>query len=127
MLKVYPAIFHNEENVYWVEFPDLKGCNTCGDTLEEAMALAEEALGLYLCATLEDGNDFPPYTNLNDISAPENGVLSYVSVDIDQYRKNTKAVRRTVSIPEWLADEAEKTNLSLSKILQDELKERLGK
>ena len=36
MLKIYPAIFHEEET-YWVEFPDLKGCVTEGSTLEEAM------------------------------------------------------------------------------------------
>jgi len=47
MLK-YPAILHREEDGYWVEFPDLKGCVTEGDTTEELMDNAEEALTLYL-------------------------------------------------------------------------------
>ena len=42
MLKVYPAIFY-EEDGYWVEFPDLEGCQTYGSTLEETMQLAQEA------------------------------------------------------------------------------------
>ena len=32
MLFVYPAIFHREDNAYWVEFPDLLGCQTYGAT-----------------------------------------------------------------------------------------------
>ena len=127
MLKLYPAVFHKEDGAYWVEFPDLEGCNTCGDTLEKTIELAEEALGLYLCSILEDGKELPQHTNLNDIQSPDDGVVSYIYVDVDKYRRNTKAVRRTVSIPEWLADEAEKTNLSLSKVLQEGLKERLAK
>lgn len=37
MKLAYPAIFHNEDNSYWVEFPDLVGCNTFGDTLNETL------------------------------------------------------------------------------------------
>lgn len=126
MLKVYPAIFHHEAEQYWVEFPGLDGCNTCGSTLEETMELAQEALGLYLVSLLEDGHQLPECMDLNDIEAPSDGLVSYVSSNIDQYRKNVKAVKKTVSIPAWLAEEAEKTNLSLSKVLQDGLRERLG-
>ena len=46
MLKVYPAILHKEDG-YWIEFPDLEGCQTFGNTLEETMELAQEALGLF--------------------------------------------------------------------------------
>lgn len=44
ILFVYPAIFHKEDESYWVEFPDLKGCNTYGSTIPEAMEMAQEAL-----------------------------------------------------------------------------------
>ena len=44
MLFIYPAIFHKENNSYWVEFPDLEGCQTYGDTLNETMEYAQEAL-----------------------------------------------------------------------------------
>lgn len=45
----YPAIFHTDEDGgFWIEFPDLPGCLTEGDTIEESMEMAEEVLELYL-------------------------------------------------------------------------------
>lgn len=42
---IYPAIFHKaEEGGFWVEFPDLLGCVTEGDTIEEALNMAGDAL-----------------------------------------------------------------------------------
>ncbi|HIR22626.1 MAG TPA: type II toxin-antitoxin system HicB family antitoxin [Candidatus Scatosoma pullicola] len=41
---IYPAIFHKQEGGYWVEFPDLPGCLTEGETLEEAYTMAGDAL-----------------------------------------------------------------------------------
>ncbi len=123
MLKVYPAIFH-EENGYWVEFPDLEGCNSCGGTIEEAMEMAQEALGLYLISLIEDRIELPTASSIKDIKT-EN-IVSYISVDVDKYRRNNKAVKKTLSIPAWLAEEAERNNLSLSKVLQESLKIQLG-
>lgn len=123
MLKVYPAIFH-EENGFWVEFPDLEGCSSCGGTLEEAMEMAQEALGLYLISLIEDRLELPEASSIKDIKTTD--IVSYISVDIDKYRRNNKAVKKTLSIPAWLAEEAERNNLSLSKVLQDSLKIQLG-
>lgn len=123
MLKVYPAIFH-EEDGFWVEFPDLVGCNACGPTLEETMESAQEALGLYLVSLAENGQSIPAPSSIKNIDTTE--AVSYVSVDMDKYRHNNKAVKKTLSIPAWLADEAEKNNLSLSKVLQEGLKAQLG-
>lgn len=123
MLKVYPAVFH-EDDTYWVEFPDLEGCVSDGDTLEEAMENAQEAMGLYLAALLEEKQLLPQATNIKDIKTDM--ITSYVSVDVNKYRRNTKAVKKTLSIPEWLAVEAEKRSISLSKVLQDGLIAKLG-
>lgn len=123
MLKVYPAIFHNEES-YWVDFPDLEGCVSEGGSLEEAMENAQEAMGLYLVALIEEGQALPVASDIRDIKSKD--VVSYVSVDVNKYRRSTRAVKKTLSIPEWLAIEAEKNNLSLSKVLQDGLKAQLG-
>jgi antitoxin HicB len=50
--RIFPAIFHEEEGTYWVEFPDIPGCFSQGDTIEEAYKMAGEALALAL-----DDND----------------------------------------------------------------------
>ena len=39
----YPAIFHPEETGYSVEIPDIEGCFTQGDTMDEAVRMANEA------------------------------------------------------------------------------------
>lgn len=44
MLFMYPAVFHKECDSYWVEFPDLEGCQTYGGNLNETMEYAQEAL-----------------------------------------------------------------------------------
>ena len=124
MTTVYPAVFH-EEDGYWVEFPDLPGCQSSGATLEETMELAEEALGLYLASRLEHHEPIPAASRLCNVD-PGDGQASYVATDINKYRRNTKAVRKTLSIPAWLAEEAEARNISLSKVLQEGLYAELG-
>lgn len=123
MLQIYPAILHSE-NGYWIEFPDLEGCQTCGSTLEETMELAQEALGLYLVSLSERNIPIPDPSNIEDIPASD-GHTTYVSTDMNAYRRDTRAVKKMLSIPAWLAKEAEENNVSLSKVLQDALKEQL--
>lgn len=123
MLQIYPAIIHEEEG-YWIEFPDLEGCQTCGQTLEETMEYAQEALGLYLVSLVENGQTIPAPSNIADIPTTQ-GQTTYISTDMNAYRRDTRAVKKMLSIPAWLAKEAEENNISLSKVLQDALKEQL--
>lgn len=125
MVKVYPAIIH-KENGYWMDFPDLLDCFTNGDTTEELMKMAQEAMGLYLSSLIEDGTPLPDASDISAISTPEGCVTTYVSTDVDTYRHDTRAVKKILSIPAWLATEAESRNISLSKVLQDALKEQLN-
>lgn len=54
---MYPAVFHSEINGgYSVDFPDLLGCVTEGDTLSEAIDMAEDALGIYLYSLKKMGS-----------------------------------------------------------------------
>ncbi len=126
MIKVYPAIFYKEEDSFWVEFPDLIGCQTVGDTLEETMENAMEALGLYLASKLDNEEDINNPSDINSIKICD-GFVSYVSIDINKYRKRTKAVKKTLSIPEWLNKEAEKNHINFSSVLQKALIDELQK
>lgn len=91
MFKVYPAIFH-EEDGYWVEFPDLTGCVTEGDSIEEAMSMAQEALGLWLVSQIEIGNRLPTPSDIADIHA-DDGIIIYVFTEVDAYRRDTRALQ----------------------------------
>ena len=127
MLAIYPAIFHREDEVYWVEFPDLEGCQTSGDTLQKTMALAQEALGLYIVSLEESNISHPTATDIKKIAVPEDGFVTLVTCIIDNYRRKTKAVKKTLTIPEWLNEEAEKKHINFSSVLQEALLERIGR
>ena len=124
MKQVYPAIIHEEDGTYWVEFPDLEGCLTEGETLEETLENAEEALGLFLVTLEEQGKELPTPSSFNKVTAID-GHVTYITTNMNRYRRNTKAVKKMVSIPEWLSIEAEKNNISLSKVLQESLLARI--
>jgi predicted RNase H-like HicB family nuclease len=58
-MAVYYAGFIPVDEVYAVSFPDLPGCNSQGNTLEEAFAMATEALADHLGALADDGDPIP--------------------------------------------------------------------
>ena len=119
MLFIYPAIFHKENNEYWVEFPDLPGCHTYGSSLSETVMFAQEALYGYLFTLLEEGKKFPAPSDIQDLSATD-GFASLVSCDFDQYR-STRAIKKTLSIPKWLNDRAVSMGVNFSQVLQEAL------
>lgn len=123
--KVYPAVLHREEG-YWLEFPDLPGCQTTGETIEETLQHAEEAMGLYLATLMENGQTLPTASSLASVRIRKGEEKTYVSVDVEAYHRDTKAVKKTVSIPAWQAKATEEKHLSLSKILQNAITAELG-
>ena len=83
MLKVYPAIFHTDDDGIWVEFPDIPGCGTCGSSLEEAVELAQEALGLHLATLIEERLPVPEASDITSLESNEGQILSYVYTDVE--------------------------------------------
>ena len=61
----YPAVFTKEEIGFSVSFPDLPGCYTQGDTIEEAYKMSASAIGLYV--QNEDGNFVFPEASAPDV------------------------------------------------------------
>lgn len=127
-LTVYPAIFtHYFDNgeYYLVQFIDFEGCLTEAKDLNEAFYMAQDALGLYL----DDFTKLPaPTTDFSKFKLEENQFISYVNIDLDEYRKkyNNKAIKKTLTIPCWLNTLAEKENINFSQVLQEALKAKLN-
>ena len=119
MLFVYPALFHKEDDAYWVEFPDLAGCHTYGSSLTETMEAAQEALAAYLLTFLEQKKTIVAPSDISSIHT-EDGFSSLVSCDINQY-KDTKAVKKTLTIPSWLNERAVSMGINFSQVLQEAL------
>ena len=120
MLFIYPAIFHKENNSYWVEFPDLEGCQTYGDTLNETMEYAQEALSAYLLTLLEQNLPLAQPSDISSLSYGSDSFITLVTCDINQY-KDTKAVKKTLTIPAWLNERALAMNINFSQVLQEAL------
>ncbi len=125
---VYPAIFAKEECGYSVSFPDLEGCVTSGETLENAMAMAEDALCLMLYDMEEDGIPTPAASDIRSLRCNEDEFVSLIACDTLEYRRyyNNKAVKKTLSIPAWLNTMAEREDINFSAVLQKALKEELN-
>ena len=124
-LTVFPAIFTFDGKYYNVDFIDLKCCSTFGDSIQNAYLMAQDAMGLYL----DDLTNFPqPTLNISNISLKDNQFVSFISIDMDEYRKkfNNKSIKKTLTIPEWLNYLSEKNNINFSQVLQEALKEKLG-
>lgn len=125
----YPAIFTPEsDGGYSVNFPDLEGCYTCGDTLADALFMAEDVLALVLYGYEHDEKEIPLPSKSSAILLEENSFVNIVACDTLEYRKrfNNKAVKKTLTIPEWLNEAAIAMNINFSQVLQDALLQRIN-
>jgi len=124
----YPAVFTKECNGYSVNFPDIDGCFTCGDTLPEAIEMAEDALCLILYDREEDGEEIPPASDIKVVQSSTKEIVSLVCCDTLEYRKlyDSKAVKKTLTIPSWLNTLSERAGINFSAALQETLKAKLG-
>lgn len=129
MKLIYPACFYTEEDGgYSVEVPDLKGCITQGDSLEEAIQMAEDAALGWLLTTIEDGEEIPNSSKIQDINLEKEGFTSLLLLDLGVYSQkygNRKSIKKTLSIPMWLNERAEKCGINFSKTLQDALLKKI--
>lgn len=124
----YPAVFHRaEEGGFWVTFPDIPECMTQGEDMQEAYEMAADALGLSLTTIDNEGETLPKASSADEITV-EDGILVIVEFDIAEYRRKNRcrAVKKTLSIPEWLNEAAIRENLNFSQVLQDALMAKLG-
>ncbi len=123
---IYPAIFTREEDGFSVRFPQLDGCYTQGDSFEEAQRMAMEAMSLHLYGMEQDGEDIPE-PNMA-VSAAANEMVVPITAWMTPFRDEmeNRAVKKTLTIPAWLNDAAEKKHVNYSQILQSALKDYLG-
>lgn len=127
---VYPAVFTEEDNgMYSVNFKDLESCYTCGDDIDDAILNAQDVLSMVLYRYEKNGITIPKPSNIANIEINNKSFVSYVVGDIDTYRRmhNNKAVKKTLTIPEWMNEVAIAQNINFSQVLQDALMEIIEK
>ena len=125
---IFPAVFSYNEDGISIEFPDLPGCLSCAATDEEAYYMAKDALRGWLLVAEEYRDPIPVPSKLNDINTGDNEKAVLIEVCLAAYRDayNSRAVKKTLTIPAWLNELAEKENINFSFILQQALKEQMN-
>ena len=129
MKGIYAAIFEPKDGRVYARVPDLPGCITSGDTMEEAYLMMLDAANLWMTSWVEDDNQpAPAATPISQVDCPEGARVMLVQIDTEEYLRmtETKAVRRTVSIPSWMDQIAQKRGISLSKVLQEALWQQIA-
>lgn len=125
MQLVYPAIFTpcDPEPGYAVIVPDLPGCITEGDTLAQAILMAQDAASGWVLGELEEGAPAPTASSLEQLQLEPGQFVSMLVLDMDAYAEKygKKAVRKNLTIPAWLNTYAERQGINYSKILTEAL------
>lgn len=120
---VFPALFHpNDDGSITITYPDLPGCISEGKSLGNAMYMAQSALALWLECALEEKEEIPAASSLKDIPQEDSEFVSLIRADV----KDARAVRKNISIPKWMDEKAAQYGLSLSRVLQDALREKFA-
>ena len=124
---VYPAVFTEEDGGYSINFPDLHNCFTSAQTLGEGIKMANDVLCLMLYEMEESGEAIPAASSIHDIQVGANEFVNFIACDTLEYRKffDNRAVKKTLSIPSWLNDMAERAGINFSATLQAALKQQL--
>lgn len=125
----YPAIFHKaEEGGFWITFPDIPECMTQGDDMTHAYEMAVDALGLAITSRKKMHEEIPQASTPCDLYVQTDEFCVVIEFDMLAYQKrtNSKAVKKTLSIPEWLNEEATALGINFSQVLQEALMQKIG-
>ena len=125
----FPAVFHKaEEGGFWITFPDFPECLTQGDDLSHAYEMACDALGLLISEYQQEGKNVPVASLPEFVDVPENSYIVAIQFDMDEYlrKNNNKAVKKTLSIPQWLNEKAMAKGINFSQVLQEALIQKLA-
>lgn len=135
----YPACFYGEDGGYSVFLPDW-GSATCGENTNDAIAMAVDLLAGLIYAAQQDREPLPTASAMKDVDPAAvyremtggedcTGEMftTLVAVDVEDYARKhfTKAVKKTLTVPAWLNDQATAAGINFSQTLQNALKEQL--
>ncbi len=125
---VFPAIFTVDSDGISVEYPDLPGCLTCGETEEEALRMAKDALELHLYGMEEDNESIPEPSSITSMKLDKNQFVALIEIWMPPVRDEMalKSIKKTLTIPKWLNDLAEEKKVNFSYVLKNALIAYLG-
>ena len=141
MKVAYPVIFTDVDTNILIEVPGLGIITEANEegkakgTMADAIMMARDAIGINCIEAEDNGKKIIKPSEIYNIDVSKGTfygegqmILSLVDVDLTSYRKmlDNRTVRRNVTLPNWLNQEAEKAHVNVSKVLQEALMARLG-
>lgn len=107
MASYIALIRKGTKRTYGVDFPDFPGCVTAGRTLDDARALATEALAFHIDGMVEDGEALPEPSTLETVIADlANKNAIAVIVDVPDRATRTVRINMTVGAADLKAIDA---------------------
>ena len=125
---LFPVIIIKNNSCYNAFFPDLPGCIATADDFQSAMQQAKDALALHIWGIEQDNGEVPVPSFPEDIHTSEGQFLCYLDVNMFSIRAamDNRSIKKTLTIPWYLNELAEKKHINFSQLLQKALKDCLG-
>ena len=126
-MVLYYTIFNPEGPQFNVTFPDLPELFTSGNNMPDALHMAKDALEGYLLWLEDENEPFPPASEYDEISLPKGDLLIPIEANLEvaRLKENTKMIKKTLTIPNYVNALAEKEGINFSQTLTEVLKEKL--
>ena len=97
----YIAVVHKDlKSDFGVSFPDFPGCITAGSSIDEAKDMAHDALSLHIKGMLEDGENIPTPSKLEDIMDDPDYSDAVVILVVSVSKAKPRSVRVNITVPE---------------------------
>lgn len=124
MKHVYPIIItppEQDEKDYLVYVPDFD-INTEGTSLDDALFMARDAIGLVGICMEDDGKQIPEPAALKP-ECEDGQLVALIDIDFAAYREKNenRCIRKNCTIPAWLDKKATAQGINFSAVLQKAL------
>lgn len=130
MQYIYTAVFSQDgaDGKVYARVPDLPGCVTTGKDLEDAIRQITDAASVWLVVAEDEGLPIADPTPQSELALGTKDMMSLIQIDTIDYRArtDTRAVRKNVSLPAWMANLAERRGINCSQLLQESLRAKLS-
>lgn len=121
MKTAYPIVISSTEEGYTAYIPDFS-LTAKGEKLSDAIDAAKNAIYMWTFSEENAGKAVPKPFSTNGIAAKSGQIVTLVDVSFEDKRR---MVQKSIAIPCWLNELAEKESINLSQVLQEGLKEKL--
>ena len=97
----YIAVVHKDpKSDFGVSFPDFPGCITAGSSIDEAKDMAHDALSLHIKGMMEDGENIPAPSKLEDIMDDPDYADAAAIIIVAVSETKPRSVRVNITVPE---------------------------